>query len=197
MSLLTADSQGFEYVYIWNGFWTFAKGICREKVFANCQFFGGCGFCVDFTFGIADGNFGRSRFLWDFFCQLYDLALIIGIVFCGLVGFHLYLNRKAFQISKKKGAMKWLMNIFIVLALTGVIVIFVVLRHNMQHSSLGGLHGKIGFLFLIFTFVHIIRHKNFFLKNVFVNEKYRSWVCCRIFSAGLLYCQRLKRIMPF
>lgn len=117
---------------------------------------------------------GGADFYGISFANYMIWHCIIGIVFCGLVGFHLYLNRKAFQISKKKGAMKWLMNIFIVSALTGVIVIFVVLRHNMQHSSLGGLHGKIGFLFLIFTFVHIIRHKNFSLKNVFVNEKYRS-----------------------
>lgn len=97
------------------------------------------------------------------------LHIIAATIMSGLVTWHLKLNwgkvmewkrRFSFQASK---ASKVLSMLIAATSLTGLISIPQWLLHG--HSIIGGVHGKIGFLFIIIAISHTFRHRKWFKKS--------------------------------
>lgn len=102
-----------------------------------------------------------SVFVW--------LHVLFAVILFGLVGYHFYLhfgtNGWRLKISKlKSGVTRNLIKIaalMLVLSLAAVIAYCIV----GKHTTLGGIHGKIGFLFLIVAIGHTIKRKAWFSRK--------------------------------
>ena len=97
------------------------------------------------------------------------LHLIAVLAMTGLVCWHLRMNwgrisgwAKKFT-GKASGASKALAILIAFTALTGLAAIPQWMFHG--HSTVGGIHGKIGFLFILVCLIHTIRHRKWFRKN--------------------------------
>lgn len=92
------------------------------------------------------------------------IHITVCTAFIALICRHIYLHfkwnwRRLF--TSKKGTIKALS----VLGLLVVLSAGIAAAHWIAtgtHSGIGGLHGKIGFLFLIIATAHIIRHRKFY-----------------------------------
>lgn len=97
------------------------------------------------------------------------IHLVAVLVMTGLVCWHLRMNWGkisgwAKKISgKASGASKALAILIALTVLTGLAAIPQWLIHG--HSTVGGIHGKIGFLFIIVCLIHTIHHRKWFRKS--------------------------------
>lgn len=97
------------------------------------------------------------------------LHLVAVLVMTGLVCWHLRMNWGklsgwAKKISgKASGASKALAILIALTVLTGFFAIPQWLIHG--HSTVGGIHGKIGFLFILVCLIHTIRHRKWFRRS--------------------------------
>ena len=94
------------------------------------------------------------------------IHLVAVLVMTGLVCWHLRMNwgrisgwAKKFT-GKASGASKALAILITITVLTGIFAIPQWLIHG--HSTIGGIHGKIGFLFILVCLIHTIRHRKWF-----------------------------------
>lgn len=94
------------------------------------------------------------------------IHLVAVLAMTGLVCWHLRMNwgkisgwAKKFT-GKASGASKALAILIAFTALTGLASIPQWLIHG--HSPIGGVHGKIGFLFILIAIIHTIRHRKWF-----------------------------------
>lgn len=94
------------------------------------------------------------------------IHLVAVLVMTGLVCWHLRMNwgrisgwAKKFT-GKASGASKTLAILIAFTALTGLAAIPQWMFHG--HSTVGGIHGKIGFLFILVCLIHTIRHRKWF-----------------------------------
>lgn len=90
------------------------------------------------------------------------LHIILGILFAALATLHIYLHyrrsnwfaRFARNRNTITRALWWT---FLLTALTGLAATILWLGTN-QHSHLGAIHGKIGFLMVLLSLIHALRH---------------------------------------
>ena len=103
------------------------------------------------------------------FGVLVWLHVVFAVLMFGFVGFHLYLhlgtNGWRSKISKlKSGVTRNLIKIAALMVVLSVATL-VVWCICGRHTTLGGIHGKIGFLFLIIAIGHTLKRKAWFGKR--------------------------------
>lgn len=109
------------------------------------------------------------------FCYLDNsiwtwLHVAISSVMLILTVWHVFLNWKNMsewylRIKKHRSkGFKCMAFSFPLTMLTGLLSIPVWLSHG--HTGIGGLHGKIGFFFLFFVLLHIIKHRKWYSGNI-------------------------------
>lgn len=112
---------------------------------------------------------GKGLWVLSFSTWMY-LHCILGTLMFILVVEHLYLHfGKTKWSSKFKGLKeqtKWLCAIFSILFIFSVIA-FVRIIVLTTHSPIGAVHGKIGFLFLLFCIGHTIKRWKWMKKQIF------------------------------
>lgn len=96
------------------------------------------------------------------------LHIVFGTAFFVLIFWHLALNRPAVRmmwrkpkINQPKKGTRWL-GAFFLLTLISAVIATVHWCINPGHSTIGGIHGKIGFVFIVMVIVHTCRHSGFF-----------------------------------
>lgn len=102
---------------------------------------------------------GSSSALWVW------IHMLVATIFLGLTVWHISLHFKSNWISAvfhgRKGAIK-------VLTIIGIIVVISAITATVhwfltgEHSPVGAVHGKIGFLFLLLITIHAIKHHKFY-----------------------------------
>lgn len=94
------------------------------------------------------------------------LHIVIGYCFFANIIWHLYLHFRwkswIQKLSKQKSPVTRWLAIFALLTIISAIVAFFHWVGPYTHSSLGGLHGKIGFVFLLLAIVHTVKRIKFF-----------------------------------
>ena len=106
------------------------------------------------------------------------LHIIIGYLFFANIIWHLYLHfgwkswLQKFR-KRKTPATRWLA-IFALLTIISALVAFFHWVGSYIHSPIGGLHGKIGFIFIAIAIGHTVKRINFFKnkrKNIISNKR--------------------------
>lgn len=113
--------------------------------------------------------------LWRFsFSTWMYLHCFLGILMFLLVIWHLYLHFgkshwfTRFKVLKRQT--KWLCFIFAILFAISVVA-FVRIMILTVHSPIGAVHGKIGFLFLLFCMGHTAKRWKWIKKQIFKSKK--------------------------
>ena len=116
---------------------------------------------------------GKGLFGLPFATWMY-LHCILGILMFTLVIEHLYLHfGKRNWLTKVKGLKmqtKWLCTIFAILLAISVVT-FVRIIVLTAHSPIGAVHGKIGFLFILFCIGHTAKRWKWVKKQMFKSKK--------------------------
>lgn len=94
-------------------------------------------------------------------CSIW-VHIILGILLTVLSLYHIYLHyRKSNWFARfaknRNTSTRILWWMFLLTAVTGIAATIDWLLHN-QHTPLGGVHGKIGFLMVIVAIIHAVRH---------------------------------------
>lgn len=91
------------------------------------------------------------------------IHIIAATLFIVFLCMHIYLhfNKKQRTVGKHHGFVKWMAAIAMLVLISACIATIHWIATD-AHSSIGGIHGKIGFCFLIPAIIHIIRHRNFY-----------------------------------
>ncbi len=100
---------------------------------------------------------GKGVFHLSFSTLMY-LHSLLGLFMFLMVGIHLYLHfGKSKWIAKirkqKSKPTKWLCVVFGIMLILSVIT-FIATVPRMTHSPLGAIHGKLGFIFILFCIGH-------------------------------------------
>lgn len=94
--------------------------------------------------------------------------IIVALPFMCIIVWHIFLHfqwkKWLIKFSKLKALTRILWWLYILTFVSGVITFIHWLIEN-EHSPLGGVHGKIGFLMIAFTIVHTIKRFEFFKKK--------------------------------
>lgn len=98
-----------------------------------------------------------GRYVWTVW-----LHIILGILLIVLSIYHIYLHyRKSNWFTRfatnRNASTRILWWVFLLTAVTGIASTISWIGHN-QHTPLGGVHGKIGFLMVIIAIIHAVRH---------------------------------------
>ena len=97
--------------------------------------------------------------------------IIIGLIFTGLVFWHVALHFGTDtglwlrRFKKLKSPVTKVLCILFLLTLISAIIAFAHWLGDFTHSSIGGVHGKIGFLMIIVAVGHILKRISFFQKR--------------------------------
>lgn len=88
--------------------------------------------------------------------------IVLGIILTVLSCYHIYLHYRTgnwfVRFSKNKNMItKILWWVFLLTAATGIVATFIWIDGN-DHLHLGAVHGKIGFLMVIFGIIHAVKH---------------------------------------
>lgn len=94
--------------------------------------------------------------------------IVLGILFFLLIGWHLQLHfqwKNWFVRLKqqKSHVTKWLA-VFCALTLLTAIVATVHVLNTLQHTTIGGVHGKFGFIFIALAIGHAVKRIKFYRK---------------------------------
>lgn len=89
--------------------------------------------------------------------------------FMVMIIIHVYLHIKwsAWDkrlIGRRRGVVRW-MSVFGALVILSSIIVMAHWAATQTHSTIGGIHGKIGFIFLLIILIHIIRHRTYYLRK--------------------------------
>lgn len=89
--------------------------------------------------------------------------IILGILLIVLSGYHIFLHYRrsnwfARFAKNRNSVTRILWWVFLLTAVSGLAASIIWLDGN-PHSHLGAIHGKIGFLMVILTIIHVVRHK--------------------------------------
>lgn len=99
-----------------------------------------------------------TTFIW--------LHVFIASVFIGFVVYHIKLHfgwkRWFLKFSKLKSSITRLLWWITLITIISAIVAFVHWITTFTHSPIGGVHGKIGFLMILFAIIHTIKRAAFF-----------------------------------
>lgn len=98
------------------------------------------------------------------------LHIIIGIFFVGFILWHLSLQHNPMQraVRRKKyhhGGKSPFLGLFFLLTLLSSIIVTFHWIGTYTHSTIGGIHGKIGFLFLIAIVFHVRKNIRFYARR--------------------------------
>lgn len=98
-----------------------------------------------------------GRYVWTVW-----LHIMLGILLTVLSLYHIYLHyRKSnwfTRFAKNRNTSTCILWwVFLLTAVTGIASTISWIGHN-QHTPLGGVHGKIGFLMVIIAIIHAVRH---------------------------------------
>lgn len=105
---------------------------------------------------------------WWIGMGLVWVHIVIGVVFFLLIGWHLQLHFKwknwFVRLKQQKSHVtKWLAA-FGVLTLLTALVATVHVLNTLEHTTLGGVHGKFGFVFIALAIGHAIKRIKFYKK---------------------------------
>ena len=94
------------------------------------------------------------------------IHIIIGLLFMSLVGIHIFLHfgrsnwfAKFSNLKSRATRILWWMTIITLITGIATAVRWIVTNN---HSPLGGIHGKLGFLMIILSIFHIVNRLYFF-----------------------------------
>lgn len=96
------------------------------------------------------------------------LHIVLGIVFFLLIGWHLQLhfqwNNWFVRLKQQKSHVtKWLAAFGALTFLTAIVATVHVLN-TLEHTTLGGVHGKFGFVFIALAIGHTVKRIKFYKK---------------------------------
>lgn len=95
--------------------------------------------------------------------------ITLGSIFLGIILWHVGLHQNAMlkrqPQSKRRGIKHPFLGILFILTLISGIIASCHWIGSYIHSTIGGVHGKIGFLFIIVIIAHIIKNHRFFYKR--------------------------------
>lgn len=94
-------------------------------------------------------------------CSVW-VHIILGILLTVLSLYHIYLHYRESNwftrfAKNRNTSTRILWWVFLLTAVTGIAATISWIGHN-QHTPLGGVHGKIGFLMVIIAIIHAVRH---------------------------------------
>lgn len=94
--------------------------------------------------------------------------IVLGIVFFLLIGWHLQLHFQwknwFVRLKKQKSPVtKWLAGFGVLTLLTAIVSTIHVLN-TLEHTTLGGVHGKFGFVFIVLAIGHTVKRIKFYKK---------------------------------
>lgn len=111
-----------------------------------------------------------ANFLGIAFPTYMVFHVVVGIMMTVAVFWHIWLHfswrkwMKRFAALKKRDT-KALAIIATLVLFTGIVALLLLLLNGMQHNGVGGLHGKIGFVFLAVGLYHIVKRIRFYKRN--------------------------------
>lgn len=92
--------------------------------------------------------------------------IVIGTLFIGGIFWHISLHKSGYRKQMRKPRNRrhkhTLMGIFFLLTFLSGVVATCHWIGLYQHSTIGGIHGKFGFIFIITVIFHIARNKRFY-----------------------------------
>ena len=96
--------------------------------------------------------------------------VVVAILMTAAIIWHIWLHFswkewvKRFSSLKRRDT-KILAIVAALVPMSGILALLVLLFNGMQHHGVGGLHGKIGFAFLVVGIYHIVRRIRFFKRK--------------------------------
>ena len=97
------------------------------------------------------------------------LHVVIGLLFMGLVAYHIYLHfgrsnwfAKFSQLRSQATRILWWVTL--ITLISGIIAV-IHRTATFGHSVIGGIHGKLGFLMIALSLAHVCKRARFFLSN--------------------------------
>lgn len=91
--------------------------------------------------------------------------MVIAILFITLIGWHIYLHFRWSEWLKKlfgkRNLLRW-MSLFGLLVVVSAIIASAHWFVSYAHGGVGGLHGKLGLVFLLLIIIHAIKHRKFY-----------------------------------
>ena len=100
--------------------------------------------------------YGQTIWVW--------LHIIIGTAFVSGTLWHLKLHHKPHIAHTHGKKHHWLGSFFMLTLISGVIAT-VHWSGTYEHSTIGGIHGKLGFLMIIAVAIHVKKHIRFYRKQ--------------------------------
>ena len=96
--------------------------------------------------------------------------VVVAILMTFAVFWHIWLHFSWKEWMKRFAALKkwdtkFLAIISALVLVTGIVALLLLILNGMQHNGVGGLHGKIGFIFLAVGLYHFIKRKWFYKSN--------------------------------
>ena len=93
--------------------------------------------------------------------------VIVALLMTTTVIWHIWLHFSWKEWVKRFSALKRmdtkiLAAVAVLVLVSGIVALLVLLFNGMQHNGLGGVHGKIGFIFIAIGIYHIVRRVRFY-----------------------------------
>ena len=116
-----------------------------------------------------EASFGAD-FLGCSFPVYMVFHVIVALLMTTAVIWHIWLHFSWKEWVKRFSALKRmdtkiLAVVAVLVLVSGIVALLVLLFNGMQHNGLGGVHGKIGFGFIVLGIYHIIRRIRFYKRN--------------------------------
>lgn len=97
------------------------------------------------------------------------IHIVTGILFLSLICRHIYLHFRWNNwimrlIRKRRGVVRW-MTVSGLLLILSACIATIHWTATTAHTVVGAIHGKIGFIFILLTIIHIIRYRRFFIRQ--------------------------------
>ena len=113
-----------------------------------------------------EASFGAD-FLGFSFPVYMVFHVIVALLMTTAVIWHIWLHFSWKEWVKRFSALKRmdtkiLAVVAVLVLVSGIVALLVLLFNGMQHNGLGGVHGKIGFIFIAIGIYHIVRRVRFY-----------------------------------
>ena len=113
-----------------------------------------------------EASFGAD-FLGFSFPVYMVFHVIVALLMTTAVIWHIWLHFSWKEWVKRFSALKRmdtkiLAAVAVLVLVSGIVALLVLLFNGMQHNGLGGVHGKIGFIFIAIGIYHIVRRVRFY-----------------------------------
>ena len=113
-----------------------------------------------------EASFGAD-FLGISFPVYMAFHVIVALLMTTAVIWHIWLHFSWKEWVKRFSALKRmdtkiLAAVAVLVLVSGIVALLVLLFNGMQHNGVGGVHGKIGFIFIAIGIYHIVRRVRFY-----------------------------------